>query len=276
MGAGLSRLEQLRRAAARPLAGVRSLVDRGIDAQILSKTGLRRISDTMPNDVFICGFPKSGNTWFQHLVTAVVYGLDVTAAPDSLINELVPDVHFKSYYRRFRDTAFFKSHHLPQPSYRRIVYLIRDGRDAMVSYYHHLTALGGPVDFKDVVTTGRGLFPSKWHEHVEAYRALARGPEMIEIRYESLKRDPVAELRRFCVFAGLDRTDAVLGRAVEQASFQNMRAKEKTEGWDTVNWPKDKPFVRRGEVGSFKDEMPPDVLAAFVAEAGPTLSAKGY
>jgi hypothetical protein len=272
----MSRLADLRRAATRPLARVRTLVERGINAQILARTGLHRIDDTSPNDVFICGFPKSGNTWFQHLVTAVVYGVDVAATPDTVINELVPDVHFKKYYRRFGETMFFKTHHLPQPSYRRIVYLIRDGRDAMVSFYHQLTALDGPVDFKDVVINGRGLFPSKWHTHVDAYRALSLGSAMIEIRYEQLKQDPIAELRRFCAFAGLERSDATLSRAVEQSSFQKMKEKEKKSGWEMARWPKDKAFVRRGEVGSFKDEMPADVLAAFMAEAGPTMRAAGY
>ena len=37
-----------------------------------------------------------------------------------------------------------------------------------------------------------------------------------------------------------------------------------------------KPFVRRGRRGSFRDEMPPEVLDAFMAEAGPTLRELGY
>jgi len=34
--------------------------------------------------------------------------------------------------------------------------------------------------------------------------------------------------------------------------------------------------VRRGEVGSFKDEMPENVLSAFLAQAGDTLRACNY
>ena len=55
-----------------------------------------------------------------------------------------------------------------------------------------------------------------------------------------------------------------------------MRQRETRFGWDNAAWPKDKPFVRRGIAGSFKDEMPPEALAQFVAEAGDTLQRFGY
>jgi hypothetical protein len=263
------------RRAAKALAGVaRWCADQLVDQAVEKRTGLVPITSTRPNDVFICGYPKSGNTWFQHMVAAVVYGADVELAPDSLLNDLVPDVHFRTYYRRYGETCFFKSHHLPQPAYRRIVYLLRDGRDAMVSYFHHLTAMSGHVDFREMVASGQGL-PGKWHEHVDGYLTNSCDAEVIVIRYEDLKRDAARQLRRFCEFAQLDRLDAVLVRAADKASFDKMRRKEQLSGWENP-WPKDKPFIRRGAVGSFKDEMPPEVLSAFLRDAGRTLQAHGY
>src|SRR5262245_12163352 len=164
------------------------------------------------------------------MATAVIYGTDVELAPDTLMNELVPDVHFKAYYRRFVDPSFFKSHHLPRPSYRRIVYLLRDGRDALVSYYHHLSATAGAVDFLATVKNGDGLFPGKWHEHVDRYMDNPHNAEMIVVRYEDLKRDPLAQLRRFCEFARLDRDEATLSRAIAKTSFEAMRSKEQKHG----------------------------------------------
>jgi hypothetical protein len=247
-----------------------------IDLRIEKQTGLRPIEQTDPRDVFICGYPKSGNTWFQHLATALVFGVDVELAPDALLNDLCPDVHFEAYYRRYNNPTFFKSHHLPRQPYRRIVYLIRDGRDAMVSYYHHLQATMPGVDFAEMVETGKGLSYGKWHEHVDAYLANPFGAEMMVIRYEDLKRDAATELRRFCTFSGLDRDDAIIRWAVDRASFDSMRRKEQQRGWETPGWPKDKPFVRRGRVGSFRDEMPAAVLDTFMRDSGRTLIAQGY
>jgi hypothetical protein len=262
---------------ARKLTGrLQGVAARALRPQIEALTGLSSIEHTQPDDVFVCGYPKSGNTWFQHMVVAVVYGVDVELAPDTLMNELVPDVHYKSYYRRFVNPCFFKSHHLPQPSYRRLVYLLRDGRDAMVSYYHHLMATSGSVDFMEMVKSGNGLFPGKWHDHVDSYMKNPYGAEMIIVRYEDLKRDALGELRRFCEFARLDRDDATLARAIAKTSFESMRNKEKKQGWETPGWPKDKLFVRSGQVGGFRNEMPPDVLQAFLHDAEGTLTRQGY
>jgi len=255
---------------------VERFIDSTLEKRLESLTGLVPINHTKPTDVHICGYPKSGNTWFQHLAAAVVYGVNVELAPDTLLNELVPDVHFKRYYRRFGDPCFFKSHHLPRPDYRRIVYLLRDGRDAMVSYYHHLSATSGPIDFRRLVEGGEGLFPGKWHAHVEGYLANPFGADMIVIRYEDLKRDPLAELQRFCQFARIERDEETLVSAVGRTTFERMQSKEKKSGWETPGWPKDKLFVRRGKVGSYRDEMPAEVLQAFMRDAERTLVTQGY
>lgn len=241
----------------------------------MAANGLLPIHDTGPHDIFVCSYPRSGVTWFQNLLAGVAFGVDPQFAHDSLIQDLVPDIHYKQFYKRYGPTAYFKSHALPQKQYRRVVYLLRDGRDVMVSYYHFLTALQGPLDFLKLVQ-GHGLSPCPWHEHVEQWLANPHGAEMIVIRYEDLQTAAVRELRRFCAFAGLERDDACLERVVRQASFENARVKEQAQGWDNKDWPSDRPFIRRGEVGSHKDEMPPAVLAAFLERAGPTLMRLGF
>lgn len=245
--------------------------------EFCAATGMRTIDDLDPKDVLIVGYPKSGNTWMQYLIASAVYGIDVTSSPDALIQDLVPDVHFKRFYKRYFPVTFFKSHHLPRPDYRKVVYLIRDGRDAMVSYLHFVEGqVGGTVDFLQLVTAKEGLFPSKWHEHVEQWSANPHMAEMITVRYEDLKKDTVGELRRICEFAGMPREQGVLEKAAQQSSFSSMKKREETFPWENPDIPKSKKFVRRGEVGSHKDEMPTAVIDAFLAEAGATLRKTGY
>jgi hypothetical protein len=204
--------------------------------------------------------------------------VNVEYASDALVQDLVPDIHAKQYYKRYATPSFFKSHHLPKPEYKRVVYLLRDGRDAMVSYFHHTRALvqNGQVDFLEMVRDGKYLFPCKWHQHVQEWAANPYGADIITLKYEDLKADPVKELRRFCKFAGLDREDGFLESVVKNASFDAMRKREIQQGWDDALWPKDKPFVRRGKVGSFQDEMPEDVLECFLSDAKTTLKERGY
>lgn len=247
------------------------------ERRIQRVTGLSSIRQTEPEDIFIVGYPKSGNTWMQNLVAGMVFGVDPHFTPDTLVNELVPDVHDQMFYRRYRTPTFFKSHYLPRPEYRRVVYLVRDGRDAMVSYFHYLGAISGrEPDFLRMVSEGEELFPCRWHEHIEAWTKNPYGAKMITIRYESLKTDPVEQLRTLCQFAGLERSQALLQSVVEGCSLDAMREREKQMGWSSPAWPSDKAFLRRGEAGSFRDEMPPAVAAEFMRQAGQTLIRAGY
>jgi hypothetical protein len=245
--------------------------------EFCAATGLRPIDDFRATDVLIVGYPKSGNTWMQYLIAGAVYRIDVTSAPDALIQDLVPDVHFQRFFKPYFPVTFFKSHFLPRPDYRKVVYLIRDGRDAMVSYLHYIEGLTGEkIDFLKLIQAKEGLFPSKWHEHVEQWTANPHRAEMITVRYEDLKRDTVGELRRICDFAGVPQEQAVLENAAAQSSFSSMKKREQTFAWENPQIPKSKQFVRRGEVGSHKDEMPAAVIEAFLAEAGNTLRKTGY
>jgi hypothetical protein len=249
-----------------------------VNPVVRTMTGFVPISERSENDIFVVGYPKSGNTWFQNLVSGVVYGINPLYAPDTLIQELVPDIHHKRFYKRYWTPMFFKSHLLPQPDYRKVVYLLRDGRDAMVSYFHFLAALNGyEPDFAEMVRAGVGLF-CKWHTHVEAWLSNPYGAEILTIRYEDMKSNCVRELQRFCEFAAVERDLSWLEQVAENAAFERMYDKEKTGRYfmDNPAWPKDRMFSRRGIAGSHEDEMPPEVMALFLQDAGETLQRCGY
>lgn len=238
-------------------------------------TGLTPINDHRVDDIFVVGFPKSGHTWVQYLLAGLLCGVDATRCSDALVQAIVPDIHANAGYRRYTQPMFFKSHHLPRPDYRRVIYLLRDGRDAMVSYFHFYNALFPAKDFPTLVRTTPDL-PARWHEHVEAWLANPHGAELLVIKYEDSLRDATAQLRRICTFAHIEADDALLARTSEAASFANMRQREKHLGLRSPLWPKDKAFVRRGQAGSYRDEMPPEALALFLSEAEPTLRKMGY
>jgi hypothetical protein len=239
--------------------------------------GYAPITESVAEDIFVVGYPKSGNTWFQNLIAGLVYGVDARWSPPTLANDLVPDVA-NAIYRRYATPTYFKSHALPLPHYQRVIYLLRDGRDAMVSYWHFLQGLHrSELDFKALVETGLELVPCKWHEHVEAWQSNPYDADLLVIRYEDLVQQAVVELERFCRFAGISREPGFLRSMAEAASFKNLRAKEARLGMGQPDrWPADRFFFRRGEIGSYKDEMPRQVLEAFLKDAAPTLERCGY
>jgi hypothetical protein len=225
-------------------------------------------------DVFIVAYPKSGITWFRVMAAAALYGADPEYLPNTLFDWLVPELMDPMYYKRWQTPMLFKTHELPNPKFRRVVYLVRDGRDVVVSYYHFLKALGEEVDFATMVQPDYKISPCSWANHVAAWLANPYQAEILMIRYEDLKSDAVAELRRFCGFLGISRSEHLLKLVGENSAFQRMRAKELREGFHT--FPRDKAFIRRGVVGSFKDEMPKDALETFTAQSIEALSRLGY
>lgn len=234
-----------------------------------------KIGEWLPGDIFVVGYPKSGNTWFQNLVAACLFGADPAVTPDCLIQDMVPDVHYKHFIRRYREHMVFKTHGLPAPEYRRVVMLTRDVRDVMVSYHRYLqTRAQRPLDFVEMVATGEGLFPCQWHEHTAAWLENPYDAEMIFVRYEDLLADPLHCLKRFCAFVGVEREEEELTWIGERAAFSKLQKKERRQGLE--NWRHDAPFFRRGVAGGYRDEMPAEVLEVLMENAGPAMEALGY
>ena len=256
----------------RPLLSMVRFFRRRRDQVAAALSAKTSIWNTNPRDVFITGYPKSGHTWVVNLVAGAAYGVDPARTPETVIQDLIPDVYHARVYRRFSTPMFFKSHELPQPHYQRVVYLLRDGRDAMVSYIHFTRALSDhDVDFADFV--GR---TSSWSEHVEAWLSNPYQAEIITVRYEDLLAHPARELARICEFAGIESDPDVLAHVAERAAFDNLRKKEASQGIPSEKWPREQFFHRRGIAGSYKDEMPPDVLELFMQRAQATLHKCGY
>jgi hypothetical protein len=246
------------------------------DALITARTGLTPINKYDPQDVFIAGYPKSGNTWFQLITVGVLYGFNLELVPDSIIQELVPDMHFKSFYRRYSTPMFFKTHNPPLPEYKKVVYLLRDGRDAVVSYYHHTRDLyRRDIDFMEFVEQ-YNIFSLKWHEHVNLWLSNPYQAEMLVIKYEDLRQNGPQILEQYCDFLNITRSKEYLQAVIRETDFEKMRRREQKLGWDDPNWPKDRPFIRRGMVGSYKDEFPKVALENFLAQSGETLERCGY
>jgi len=145
----------------------------------------------------------------------------------------------------------------------RYVHLIRDGRDAALSFLSVPRGLmtegwGHPHDARN--------FACQWATEVRAARRLGVrvGPGRYhELRYESLVADTESELRSVCAFAGLEFDAAMLeyvGRTDSARKAHQQRLNEPP---------------RQG-VRNWRTEMSPHDRRAFEDVAGALLDALGY
>ncbi|TXE17133.1 sulfotransferase domain-containing protein [Psychroserpens burtonensis] len=221
------------------------------------------ISETKPQDIFIAGFPKSGNTWMQNLIAGLQYGIETSMLPDTLTQELIPDVHGKQYYKRFHDVMFFKTHELPKKEMRRVIHLVRDGRDVMASYFAMNQAMKKQITLEDMIVHGIGVYPSKWHEHTRMWLDNPFKADVLIIKYEDLIQNAFEELQKVIAFAQLDCSDDMINRCIEGNSFKAMKKKEKVFGWNNLKWDKNENFIRKGEIGTYKKEVPKELIKVF-------------
>lgn len=227
-------------------------------------------------DVFIVGYPKSGNTWMQHILASLIFGISPKLMPDKLVQELIPQIYSKKYYKRFLDFTCFTSHELPRPDFKKVIYLVRDGRDAMASYYAYNQNLGVNIPIEEMIKDGKGLFPCKWNEHTKAWLKNPYNAEILFIKYENLITNPDQTLIKITDFLKIQRAESIIKTVISENKFEVMQHKEKTFGWHTKSFPKDKKFVRKGKIGNYKSEISNDLIRYFEIEAQQELEHFGY
>ena len=210
-----------------------------------------------PQDVFIAGFPKSGNTWLQLLVASMLFDFKPETMPDTLVQELVPDLHFKRHYKRFLSRMAFKTHDLPRKRYLRVISIIRDGRDALCSYRHYNEVLGVQHSLDEMIDFGSGLFPCRWHEYVQAWEENPFNAERLVVRYEDLKRRCASELSRIAEFLEVELSRSRLEELAQGTGVAKMQQREATLGWNHPSWPKNKQFVRKRSLGELPNRIEP-------------------
>ncbi|MHB1569740.1 MAG: sulfotransferase domain-containing protein [Solirubrobacteraceae bacterium] len=98
-----------------------------------------------------------------------------------------------------------KSHHF-SPLHRPAIYLLRDGRDAMLSNMFLKFLSGGHrLSRPQEVCTGLRLLADEdefWGDHVASAMRLAETEDVCFVRYEDLLADPVAALQTMTTFMG--------------------------------------------------------------------------
>jgi hypothetical protein len=193
------------------------------------------------------------------------------------VQRFIPDVHIKKQWKDIESLAsprMIKSHRHYVPQYRRVIYIVRDGRDVYVSYYEYLRKQGRIAgSFRDFL--GSTEIPyGFWYEHVQSWLEPEQALDLLLVRYEDLLADAQRELARMVAFIGLRTTSEQLAQAVEQSSFLQMRKIEKAHGrpYGTPGHQ----FVRRGTARQWPDYFDEASKEVLKARANPVLLELGY
>jgi len=237
-----------------------------------------RHRNMQPADLFFCAYPKSGTTWARFVMFEMLSGM---SSGFRATNQLMPGIGLHANAARLLPGGgrVLCSHEFYRKEYKRAIYMVRDVRDVLLSEYAFLSAL----EFYDndlehfvpyfLFTCVSAYGP--WHKNVASWldSPIAKNGNLMVVRYEDLRRDPVPWFAKMADFIGVDVNEEKIRIAVENNSIQNMRAKEDRE---PVRASIKGRFVREGKVRGWLSKLTPAQVRLIEEHAGPMLSRLGY
>jgi len=252
------------------------------------------------DDIIISTYAKSGTTWMQQIVAQLLLGPDENLAVAEMspwLDLRVPPKEIKlpaveaQTHRRFLKT------HLPVDALvfspqARYIYIGRDGRDVVWSFYnHHINAndiwysalndtpgrVGPPMprppaDIRQYWREwldGDGYPWWPFWENIRSWWAIRDLPNVHLIHFETLKQDMPGEMRKLAAFLDIDVDESRWPRILEYCSFDWMKAnatKSVPLGgafWDAGA----QVFINRGVNGRWKDTLTTEEVAEYEARA---------
>jgi hypothetical protein len=224
--------------------------------------------------VWLASYPRSGNTYFRMLLHHL-HGLKTYSVYDDPLLERMDGSADAVGHEKLpgsideldsHETVYLvKTHHLPRDE-RPAIQIVRDGRDALVSYAKFMQSFENPfvsmgwlnravrslTGWKEDAAILQGLILSSggdfgsWAENVVAWRS--RSAQTGLVRYEDLVADPQGEVCRVLKELGISGYGR--GAAADVPDFAKLNRL----------WPQ---FFRQGHSGTWRSVMTPRLERLF-------------
>jgi len=155
---------------------------------------------------------------------------------------------------------------IPEDVTRSAVYLIRNPLDMVLSYARHY----GMTPEEAVYTVSHvdnanpptpetvAQFMGSWSDHVRSWTGKSAYPVLV-LRYEDLLADPHTHFAKFVEHVGLPVEPERLDRAIKFASFKELSAQEKTQGFVEKSQESER-FFAKGTSDQWKTDLTPRLV----------------
>ena len=233
-----------------------------------------------PDDIWIVSHPKSGTTWTQQIVKLI---LNNGRETDKMLFESVPWVECFNKDSNFPlampldidsypSPRAFKSHFpydampcgLPSATPGLYIYVARNPKDVMVSYYYNYRRLSFLPTYEwnkffDMFVKGELLF-GDYFNHVLSWWKHRDDPNVLFIKYEDMKRDLLTTVAKIASFIDFELDKDTLASIADNASFERMKDNSVVNiglPSDTLI-PTETKLFRKGVVGDWKNIFTPE------------------
>ena len=219
-------------------------------------------------DIWVIGFPKSGNTWISYLCSYCLnlpfynYGKPQEDQKRKWVKELTSGGH--SWAKLDGYGSVQKTHHNPDRvpvNSGLVMYVIRDPRDVFVSYQFFMsskhTRLPGKLRYLLLGLLGKGTqrrwFLNQWKTHLENWRQRTD----VVLSYDRLLQEGPDYLLSIFAAAPFHVPGDIVRKAYETFSFTNLSGGRApgTEDMDS--------FFRKGVSGDWRKHLSNEDVGIF-------------
>ena len=143
----------------------------------------------------------------------------------------------------------------------KVVVMLRNPKDTLVSFYHFykVNRAFGPFtgtwdDFFEIVKK-KQLIYGDWFEHTLAWWKLRNEPNVLILKYEDMKMDPVGNIKELARFMDRELTGRELDTIVQATSFDAMKKNTSVNYTKSEFMTKGSTFMRKGSIGDWKNHF---------------------
>ncbi|XP_053139150.1 sulfotransferase 6B1-like isoform X2 [Hemicordylus capensis] len=192
------------------------------------------------DDVILAGYPKTGTNWLDHILNS----LESTAAKYT-------DEQMKKRIALEKELEMTPRLEGGDPDKFKVLVLIRNPKDTMVSYFHFTNNMFCFPNYKwdeffsDFMNGKVGY--GSYFDHLVQWDNYMEDENVMVISYEELKENLNLGLKKIAKFFGFSLTEEEIQSVAEKSSFKAMKEK----GSETHGVHGDV-FFRKGIVGDWK------------------------
>ncbi|KAL5281006.1 hypothetical protein ACFFRR_004803 [Megaselia abdita] len=187
-------------------------------------------------DVWIITNDRCGTTWTQEMTWLILNDLDFDKAKTVDLELRSPFIEFPTpdgfNFEDVPSPRLLKTHLpmqlLPKDIWTKkpkIIYVVRDPRDAFVSSYHQNQFFLGVDSVPDLETFVEEFMEySCFWQHALSFYKIRTQENIIFYSFEQMKKDLKSIVSKVCAFVGRKYNDDEIGRLLEHLDFKNMKS----------------------------------------------------